>query len=99
MDLNLKCSAFLAIDAAATEYGVSVKDIFSDIRLRDVSEARHAAMAVVVKSVGYSYAEAAKFFGRDRASIIYAVNKVRDLASVERRTRRHIEAIKSAIGK
>ena len=79
--------------------GVTVKDIFSDVRLREVSEARHAAMAVVVESVGYSYVEAGKFFGRDRASIIYAVNKVHDLASVERRTRRHIEAIKAAIGK
>lgn len=99
MELNLKSSAYLAIDAAATEYGVTVKDIFSDIRLRDVSEARHAAMAVVVESIGYSHAEAARFFGRDRASIIYAVNKVRDLESVDRHTRRHIEAIKATIGK
>lgn len=61
---------------ASEVFGVSVRDIISDRRPRDVVEARHAAIWAARYGTPYSLPRIGRFFRRDHTSIIHAVRKV-----------------------
>lgn len=86
------------LQAVAKEYGVSIDDIASRSQRSDISEARHMAMYLISEISGYDPERIGKVFGRSRMTAIYAVRKIRDLASVDKLTQRHLVNLRSAVG-
>lgn len=77
-----------AIQAVASEYKVSIADIFGRSRKWEIVSARHAAIRAVAKAIGYrpSYSNCAigsngsasrlgKLFDRDHTTILYAMKR------------------------
>ena len=68
------------INEVASIYGISEEDIRSKKRSADISTARQIAIYVVHKITKLSYVEIGKEFGnRDHSTIVYAINKVKDI--------------------
>lgn len=86
------------LHAVAEEYGVSVEDIMSNSRRSDISEARQMSMCLFAETSGYEPERIGRVFGRNRATVIYAIRKMRDLASVDKRTQRHIANLQNVLG-
>lgn len=57
-------------------YGYSKGAILGKNRSRDVVEARHIAMFLVVEKCGLSYPQAGKLFRRDHSTVLAAYQKV-----------------------
>ncbi len=58
-----------------TYAGVSNKEILSDVRYKEVSEAR-ALVAYIIRRKGYSYPEIGRFLNKDHATIMYSCKRV-----------------------
>lgn len=86
------------LQAVAKEYGVSADVIFSKSRQRDIAEARQMAMYLIHETFGYTPERVGELFIRNRTTVIYALQKIQDLASVDRRTQRHLNNLRSALG-
>lgn len=86
------------LQAVAKEYGVSVDDIMSNSRRSDISEARQMSMCLFAETSGYEPERIGSIFGRNRTTVIYAIRKMRDLASVDKRTQRHIANLQNVLG-
>ena len=86
------------LHAVAEEYGVSVDDIMSNSRRSDIAEARQMSMCLFAETSGYEPERIGRVFGRNRATVIYAIRKMRDLASVDKRTQRHIANLQNVLG-
>ncbi len=56
-------------------YGVSVEDILSDKRKKEISSARRCTMYVVREILGLSYPKIAAIFNKDHSSVIYAIKE------------------------
>lgn len=86
------------LHAVAEEYGVSVEDVMSNSRRSDISEARQMSMCLFAETSGYEPECIGSIFGRNRTTVIYAICKIRDLASVDKRTQRHLANLQNALG-
>ena len=86
------------LQAVAKEYGVTVDDIMSNSRRSDIAEARQMSMCLFAETSGYEPERIGRVFGRNRTTVIYAICKVRDLASVDKRTQRHLANLHGALG-
>lgn len=65
-----------AIDLAAMAWGVNPEEVLSVSRLQSVADARALAMWLIRRTLGYSYPELGRIFGRDHSTCITAVRKV-----------------------
>lgn len=86
------------LQAVAKEYGVSVDDIMSNSRRSDIAEARQVSMCLFAETSGYEPERIGRVFRRNRATVIYAICKIRDLASVDKRTQRHLVNLQNVLG-
>jgi chromosomal replication initiator protein len=82
------------INEVAITYGLTSDELRSKKRSANISTARQIAIYIVHKITGLSYAEIGKQFGnRDHSTIVYAVNKVRDIVQSNREHRKTIDDI------
>jgi len=86
------------LQAVAKEYGVTVDDIMSNSRRSDIAEARQMSMCLFAEASGYEPERIGSIFGRNRTTVIYAICKMRDLASVDKRTQRHLANLQNVLG-
>lgn len=86
------------LQAVAEEYGVSVDDIMSNSRRSDIAEARQVSMGLLAEASGYEPERIGRMFMRNRTTVIYAICKIRDLASVDKRTQRHLANLQNVLG-
>ena len=86
------------LHAVAEEYGVSVEDIMSNSRRSDIAEARQMSMCLFAEASGYEPERIGRMFRRNRTTVIYAIRKMRDLASVDKRTQRHLANLQNVFG-
>lgn len=86
------------LHAVAEEYGVSVEDIMSNSRRSDIAEARQMSMCLFAETSGYEPERIGRVFGRNRTTVIYAICKMRGLASVDKRTQRHLANLQNVLG-
>ena len=87
------------VNACAMMYGVTVTDIMSRERRREVSEARSMAMYLLVRLTGMPMPQCAEYFHRTRASAIYSVNRIEGFLGYDRETRAKYLAIKKYLNK
>jgi chromosomal replication initiator protein len=64
------------IQLVCERFGVDPADVRGRYRGRTVVWARHIAMWLCRESLGYSYPEIGRTFGRDHASVISAIRRV-----------------------
>ena len=86
------------LQAVAGEYGVTVDEIISRSRLRDIAEARQMAMYLIRKVLDYTPGRIGEAIGRNRVTVIYAIQKIAGLASVDKRTQRHLANLQNVLG-
>ncbi len=86
------------LQAVAGEYGVTVDEIISRSRLRDIAEARQMAMYLIRKVLDYTPGRIGEAIGRNRVTVICAIQKIAGLASVDKRTQRHLANLHGALG-
>lgn len=68
--------ARVCIDAAAKQKGLRAADILGPTRRQDVADARHVAVALLVRHAGYSQVKAAALVNRDRTTAIASLDTV-----------------------
>jgi hypothetical protein len=61
---------------AATHYGVSPEQVYSAGRLKTASSARQLSMYLARITLGFSYPEVGRAFGRDHTTVMNACKKV-----------------------
>lgn len=81
------------IASAASEYDVTIEDILSRSRRRDVSEARHMAMLIAREKLGLTYPYLGSLFDRRHSAVIIGTRVLKDHMSVYKRTRQRYEKI------
>ena len=86
------------LQAVAGEYGVAVDEIISRSRLRDIAEARQMAMYLIREVLDYTPGRIGEAIGRNRVTVIYAIQKIAGLASVDKRTQRHLANLQNVLG-
>ena len=86
------------LQAVAKGYGVTVDDIMSNSRRSDIAEARQMSMCLFAEASGYEPERIGRIFRRNRTTVIYAICKMRDLASVDKRTQRHLANLQNVLG-
>lgn len=85
------------LQAVAGEYGVTVDEIISRSRLRDIAEARQMAMYLIREVLDYTPDRIGEAIGRNRVTVIYAIQKIADLASVDKQTQRHLVNLQNVL--
>lgn len=81
------------IASAASEYDVTIEDILSRSRRRDVSEARHMAMLIAREKLGLTYPYLGSLFDRRHSAVIIGTRVLKDHMSVYKRTRQRYEKV------
>ena len=64
------------INTTASVYGISVMELLSNRRRRELSEARQAAIYLALKHTKWGYADLGRFFNRDHTTVMYAEKKL-----------------------
>ncbi len=78
---------------AALAFGTTMNDVFSRKRHREAADARHAAMYVLRIQAGWHYSLIGRLFDRDHSSVVYAVQKVRQMCETDDVFSRHIDSL------
>lgn len=65
------------IRTVSDEYGLPVSEILGRCRTLQIAEARQMAMMLVWQLFGMKYVEIGKLFGRNHATVIYAIKSIR----------------------
>lgn len=87
------------IETVADYYRLSVDDLLSRSRKREIASARQTAMYLCREMTNESYASiGSRFGGRDHSTVIHAHKRVTDRKDVETAYRREIEDLKRSIG-
>jgi chromosomal replication initiator protein len=87
------------IETVADYYRLTVDDLLSRSRKREIASARQTAMYLCREMTNESYASiGSRFGGRDHSTVIHAHKKVTDRKDVETAYRREIEDLKRSIG-
>jgi len=87
------------INEVATIYNVTSGEIRSQSRSAQISTARQVAIYVIHKITGLSYtAIGQEFGGRDHSTIVYAINKVKNIIKKDNSYRASIEDIIKNMG-
>ncbi|PEN14759.1 chromosomal replication initiator protein DnaA [Longibacter salinarum] len=87
------------IETVADYYRLSVDDLLSRSRKREIAAARQTAMYLCRELTSESYASiGSRFGGRDHSTVIHANKKVSDRLDVESNFRQEIDELKRSIG-
>jgi chromosomal replication initiator protein len=87
------------INEVANIYGLTADELRSKKRSANISTARQIAIFVVHKITGLSYVEIGKEFGgRDHSTVVYAVNKVKDIIAKDTAYRNTVEDLIRNVG-
>lgn len=89
--------AEFVIDVVASEYGLNTSLIKSKNRTAEVAEARQVVMLILHDCMGYSTNKIAQVLSRSHPTVIHGIRRIKELASVDKATQRHIGAIKTEI--
>lgn len=82
--ITLKTDAERVIRDVAIRFGVSVKQVKSRSRKREVVDARHLAMYLIRKSSKMSLKSIGEFFGsRDHTTVLHSLQSVQDQMDVD----------------
>ena len=88
----------LIIDVISRYFNVSVDDIMSGKRNKEIAFPRQIAMYFCRILTDYSFPDIGEFFnGRDHSTIMHGVSKVADTASVDSDFRETLEELKNTI--
>jgi len=94
---RVECGSIM--EAVAEYYRLSVDDLLSRSRKREIASARQTAMYLCREMTNESYASiGSRFGGRDHSTVIHAHKKVSDRKDVEAAYRRELEDLKRQIG-
>lgn len=85
------------IEAVAEEYGVSKAEIMGRSREQRIADARMIAMYLVFRNCDYTIVAIGEMFGRNHATICYAIRRSEDLIRFDRPTKRHYENLKKTL--
>lgn len=85
------------IDVVASEYGLKASQIKSKNRTAEVAEARQVVMLILRDRLGYSTNKIAQVLSRSHPTVIHGIRRIKELASVDKATQRHIGVIKTEI--
>lgn len=64
------------IESVAAAYGLQSRELQSKSRVRIVKEARSVAMLMIRASLGWSFPQIGRLFGRDHTTVMAAINSV-----------------------
>ncbi len=94
-----KCDveAQLIISVVGEHLGVMPKFILGDSRCAEIVTARHSAMYLVKLFMGWSVGKIGRFFGKDHASVMYAVRSVTRNLGSDKEFSRTMEKMTSSI--
>ena len=88
----------IIIDVISRYYNVSVDDILSGKRNKEIVFPRQVAMYFCRILTDYSYPEIAEVFkGKNHTTIMHGVNKITDTASIDSELRSTLEELKNTI--
>ncbi len=77
-------------------FNINFSDLCSKRRSRSISRPRQVAMYLCKELTELSYPEIGKYFGgKDHATVIHGVNKIKNLSSTDKKTQRDIENLMS----
>jgi len=94
---RVECGAI--IETVADYYRLSVDDLLSRSRKREIAAARQTAMYLCRELTNESYASiGSRFGGRDHSTVIHANKKVSDRLDVEANFKQEIKELKRSIG-
>jgi chromosomal replication initiator protein len=66
--------------SVSAHYGVTMNDLYSKTRKREVVMARHLSMYLIRKYTGYSLVQIGLYFGgRDHSSVCHAIDNINNL--------------------
>ena len=85
------------VQIVSDNFGIAYDDIFSQLRERKKTEARHTAQSLVYKYCKITLVDAAKFFGRDHSTIIHARRNVKNYMDIYIGYRQKIDIIEAQI--
>lgn len=81
----------------AAEYEVTEEAMMSVGRKEPIAEARQMAMYVLNRYYDAVLPDIGHIFGKTRATVFYAINKIAGLCEVDKTTRRHEQRIKDVL--
>tara|TARA_B100000965_G_scaffold377606_1_gene371793 strand:+ start:131 stop:1543 length:1413 start_codon:yes stop_codon:yes gene_type:complete len=77
-------------------FNINFSDLCSKKRSRSISRPRQVAMYLCKELTEFSYPEIGKYFGgKDHATVIHGVNKIKNLSSTDKKIQRDIENLMS----
>jgi hypothetical protein len=74
---------YLILGAIAKEHGISILDLPSKLRTREVVDARMHSMAIFYTYFFYTFKRIGMLFNRDHSTVIHAVETVNDLIGMD----------------
>ncbi len=86
------------LETVSGHYGVSLELLKSQGRAREIVAPRQVAMYLIRDLTEHSLPEIGQFFGRDHSTILYAIQKVGELADQDMELARNIREIKAKLG-
>lgn len=81
------------IEEASRIYGISVEDIKSSKRSKEISTPRHIAVYVIRKITNLSVVEIGKLFNRDYSTVIASINKITEEILTDREMERVVNGL------
>lgn len=91
---RLKSEAERIVNTSARMYGVTTEELYEHTRRANVVVPRQIAMYLLRTDLGLSYPSIGKQFDRDHTTVIYACNKVKEMAEKSVRVSNRIEKIR-----
>lgn len=84
------------ISTVADVYGVTKRDILGNSRKQPIAEARQLAMYLYWKEK-YTSVAIAKMFGREHATILHNIKRIKELIEIDAVTRKMFNKIESKL--
>lgn len=86
--MNTDTNPMLAM--VAEEYGVTIEEIKGRSREQPIADARMMAVYLIFRKYGYTITTLAKMFNRTHPTILYSINRIKELKEYDRKTKFHI---------
>lgn len=81
------------IEACAKFYNVKKEDIYSEKRTKEIVMARQVSIYIIKEVTNFSYPKIGAVFGKDHATAIYAIKKVKELMDTDLSAKINIEGL------
>lgn len=66
------------IECTCSEFDTNIRALKSSSRFKELVEARHAIMTILMKTGKFTLEEVGRVFGKDHTSVIYAKQRIKD---------------------